>query len=370
MINQIHIASYRLDELPGLLNELPSKNWEYLPTNELRIASYLNNPRAQPSDEILFIAESEGQLIAFRIVLPEILFYENKEIRFAWNSGSWTHPNWRRKGVSSKLLKSVYAAWEGRLAFSNVSPESKKLLTQNDTYLFLKSLNGAKFHLRSDLAGKFETRFPKGKFLWNLWRPIDLLHNLFTTKSKKIEGLEFEPINQLTDDSIPFFEALFKEKNGFFRATEELNWIVKYPWITENIKFENTQKKYPFTLLVQQTCLKMFWIRKEEKTIGFVMLFLKNKQVTIPYLYLLESDSNILSVISNFIFNRSVELGGEVLLIANQDLAIAYKKTGLFKYQWSRKQEYYISKDLAKNLDLSVAFEIFDGDGDNVFSNT
>jgi len=304
------------------------------------------------------------------VVLPELLLYENKTIRFAWNSGSWTHPNWRRKGVSSKLLKSVYAAWNGRLAFSNVSPESKVLLTQIDTYLFLKSLNGAKFHLRSNLSGKFEKRFPKVKFLWNLWRPVDLLLNLFTVKSKKIKGLEFEPINQLIDESTPFFEALFKKKNGFFRAAKELNWIMKYQWISENIKFENTQKKYPFTLLVQQTDLKMYWIRKEEKTIGFMMVFLKNKQVTVPYLYLHESDSSILKVISNFIFNQSVDMGGEVLLITNQDLANVYKKTGLFKYHWNRKQEYYVSKDLAKCIDLSAPFEIFDGDGDHVFSNT
>lgn len=369
MIDQIQITSYRVEQLSDLLHESSSKDWDYLPINELRIASYLNNPRAKSTDEVVFIAELEGQLVSFRIVLPDLLFYKSEAIRFAWNSGSWTHPNWRRKGVSSKILKKVYAAWDGRLAFTNVSPESKMLYIRKDAFLFLKRLNGRKFFLKSDLVNLFKKRYPTGNFLWALWKPVDVILNFFNTKTKKIEGLKFEPINSLTDDSIAFFDSYLKDKNGFLRGAQELNWIMKYPWISEDSKYEKTQKKYLFTLQVEQTDRKIFSIKNAEKTIGYLMLFLKNKQVTVPYLHLNEMDSNTMKIISNFIFNQSLEWGGEVLMIADPNLSEAYKNTGLYKFSWERIQEYFVSKELEKCIDRNASFEVSDGDGDHVFSN-
>ena len=121
------------------------------------------------------------------------------------------------------------------------------LYTRKDAFLFLKRLSGAKFFLQSDLVRLFKQRYPKGKALWNLWKPVDVFLNLFKARNKKIDDLQFEPIEYLTEEATAFFDDRLKGKNGFLRGAKELNWIMKYPWISDDPKFEETQKKYLFT---------------------------------------------------------------------------------------------------------------------------
>lgn len=369
MNNEIQVTAYQLNQLEELFDAESAKNWNPLPINELRLASYLNNPRAEPTDEVFFTATVGGQMVSFRIVIPDLLFFENKVIRFAWNSGSWTHPDWRRKGISSKILKVVFEAWENRLAVTNTAQVSKKLFARMGTYLVFRELEGYKFFLHSDLVTLFKKRYPKGKWLWNLWKPIDLVLNIFNKKPKKINTLDFRKTDQLDEESTKFFDTIFNNKNGFLRDRASLNWIINYPWISEHSEFEEIQKKYQFTLHVKKTELKTFWIFKNDEKVGLIMLFLKNTQVTVPYLFLKTKSPNELKAISKFIYNQSTAWGGETVLIAEPTLANAYKKTQLFKYTWKRNQEYFISKGLSESLNLSTPFQIFDGDGDHVFSN-
>ena len=65
MNNEIQVTAYQLNQLEELFDAESAKNWNPLPINELRLASYLNNPRAEPTDEVFFTATVGGQMVSF-----------------------------------------------------------------------------------------------------------------------------------------------------------------------------------------------------------------------------------------------------------------------------------------------------------------
>ena len=370
MINQLHISTFRLNELDDLLQLMEQKKWTHLPTNQLRVASYRNNPRAKPTDVVAIMAEAEGELVSFRTLLPDHYHSEGKVIRFAWNSGSWTHPAWRRKGLSKLLFVKVYEAWDGLLAYSNFAPNSHQLNTASNRYEMLCELNGSKFFIKSDLETVFAKRMPSLAGLKSLIKPFDGLINILQLKkTPRLAGqnINFEPIEEALPES--FYKQVHFEKTGFLRGNDELNWIIRNPWISADNTWVAAQKKYPFTLKVQRAVRHCYKIISNGNEIGFLMLFLKNSQLTVPYLHLLESTPETLKKISYFIYNQSIIHRIKTLLIANEALSVAYQKTKLYKYRVQRKQAYYVTKKLGKAIGTRENMNIYDGDGDHVFSN-
>ena len=364
MKDDLNISIYQVQQLPELLHQLPKKPWSFLPTNNLRVQSYFNNPRGKITDPVLFIAESEGEMVGFRTVLPDVIFVDDKAIRFAWNSGSWTHPDFRRMGISSKILEVVREEWEDRLAFSNYAPASEELYTRGNLFMPFQKLEGFKFFIESDLEGVVSKRF--SNWLGSLARPIDGLINLKKPVSKPVFNLQFEPLESLDRD---FFSSFLNGKNGFLRGVDELNWIVKNQWISDKTSFEETQKKYPFSLKVEATESGWFWIRKGGEVIGFMMIFRKEDQVTVPYCYLLEESGEVLADVCYFAHNQAVSWGCSMLILAKPHLAKAYQESNLYKYKVARNQVYYFTKTLLEAVGEQHDFQIFDGDGDHVFSN-
>lgn len=303
-------------------------------------------------------------MVGFRTVLPDALFVDGVEIRFAWNSGSWTHPDFRRMGISSKILEVVREHWGDRLAFSNYAPASEELYTQGDLFVPFRKLEGFKFFIESDLEGVISKRF--SNLLGNLTRPIDRVLNLKKPIVKAPKNLQFEKIDSLDRD---FFDSFLNGKNGFLRGVDELDWIVKNQWISSKGSFEETQKRYPFTLKVEAAQSGLFWIRKEGGVIGFLMIFRKENQVTVPYCYLLKRTEETLTDICYFVHNQAVRWKCSTLLLAKPRLAKAYQKSNLYKYKVARNQVYFFTKTLLEVVGEGANFHIFDGDGDHVFSN-
>lgn len=366
MSENLHIKSYRLDELEGL----DFSSFDYLPVSELRIKSYLKNPRATPSDKVLFIAFDGEKAIGFRTILPDTIFTKKGEFRVAILSGSHTRPDYRRKGISSNILDQVFNEWNGQIIYSNYAPNSQQLYSKSNRFQILKELSGAKFFIKSPLENIIGKRFPELAFSTPILRVLDLSANaFFNKKASKSTGLIFEKIDEISKKNTAFLSVFLKNKKGVLRGTEELNWIIENPWISDNSIFAEAQKKYPFTLFTKKTKRLNFSIKKENQVIGFLMIFQKNSQLTIPYLYLSASASRLLNEIANFIHQQVLELNASTLLIADPKLAESYKKTGGFIFSKKRNQTFFISKKLAEQIGDTFDFLVFDGDGDHVFSN-
>ena len=129
------IRVYTLDELESHIQRTYSNPEEMIPLSPLRLNSYLRNPRAEKTDPVLFELWLNERPVAYRTVLPDLLFdLEGNSSRFAWLSGNWVDPEFRRKGLSTKLLQRAEALWDGRLFYTNYAPASKAEARPSSTF--------------------------------------------------------------------------------------------------------------------------------------------------------------------------------------------------------------------------------------------
>jgi len=160
----IHII--RKSEIAIWLRSESFKNYEFIPLSQLRAESYINNPHANPDDPLVFMLMKVDQVIAFRTVLPDKWYSKDGQtIRFAWLSGSWVHPSYRRKGYSTHLLKAVEKHWQGRLMYTNNAAASKKLYDKTCNFVSVAKFSGIRFYTVGGLLGLIENKLP---FLKNI----------------------------------------------------------------------------------------------------------------------------------------------------------------------------------------------------------
>lgn len=365
-MKNLQIESYRVDEL----KKLDFSGADILPISSLRIKSYINNPRAEASDKILFLAKQEQKIVGFRTVFPDSIFTKKEVVRFATVSGSWTHPDHRRKGISSILLKKVMQEWNGLILYSNYAPGAQKLFDSFGEFKIWKSLTGTKFFIKNPLENIIGKRFPELGFSTPILRIIDLSANVVVNKKQSATSkLSFQKIEKIEGEDSKFIASFLQKKSGLLRGPDELNWIIENPWISDDSLFAKAQKKYPFTLFTKETKRLSFSIRKKNQIIGFLMIFQKNAQITIPYLYILDNSAENMHETAHFIKKIVLKLKASTLLIAAPALADFYKKTGGYIFSKKRNQNYFVTKKLLDLLDSDEEYSIFDGDGDHVFSN-
>ena len=103
------IEKIRLKELAGFVESETFQQLEIVPVTPGRVKSYLNNPAAKPDDVVLYLVFKNKKLVAFRSLFAGVVFNGKEQIRFAWCSGNWVHPDFRRKGFAQLLLNFYFS---------------------------------------------------------------------------------------------------------------------------------------------------------------------------------------------------------------------------------------------------------------------
>ena len=124
---KLEIKKIRLKELNDFVKSEMFNQFEILPISPERVKSYINNPKAKPEDVVLYLGSINNALVAFRSLFAGELISDDLKTRFAWCSGNWVAPEFRRKGFSEQLLKEAYSDWSGKLMFTNYAPNSENL---------------------------------------------------------------------------------------------------------------------------------------------------------------------------------------------------------------------------------------------------
>lgn len=278
--------STTLEELEPYLEKTLSNNPSLLPVSPLRLDSYLHNPRAQLSDKVLFEMWDEGRLIAYRTLLPDCFFDESGNAhRFAWLSGNYVIPEYRRQGISTRLLQHAEACWEGRLMYTNYAPVSKAVYDRSGQFRLLARREGARYYLRSASADLLKERV--GNFTQVL-KLADRLANRLV--ERKLERYDQAPDEACAVSRIvisdPVVQILLEREAGgslFRRDAEVFKWIVDHPWVTEK---KDPVLPYHFSLSADrfENLLYKFELRDGEGS-GFLWLVVHDRKMSAPYLF-------------------------------------------------------------------------------------
>ncbi len=367
------IKKFTISELIEFVFSDEYKKLKNIPISKHRALSYSKNPRISSNDNtVMFLAYDGDELVGYRTILSDYFYQNNKKLKIGWLSGNWVKPDKRRTGISTKLFKAVYEEWNGNLAYTNYAPASKAVYDKTSKFIKFKSNKGIRAYNRfcfAELLPPKANIFQKSKLLL---RVIDFILNLFCDiriivlkNFISVKNINFEYVNFI-DDEINEFIKNKSDKEICRRSQNELNWIIKYPWIIEQATKDDDNKRYHFSSTSKRFNNYNIKIYDDNKKLtAYIMLTLRDKKLSVPYCYYDNNINDIIKIIYNLMLKKHLSM----LTVYNNDI-VDYIKNHSTPFLFKKKiyRNYFITKEVNSKFLENQLINFQDGDGDCVFT--
>lgn len=355
----MELKKIRLQDLEAFGRSELFQSFETKPVSAARIQSYLNNPHALPEDVVLYLLHEENKLLAFRTLFPGRLMNQSK--RFAWLSGNWVHPDYRRQGCSKRLLDAALKDWDERLMFTNYAPASLQLYLKTKQFQTVYLDHGTRFYFYFRTRKVLADRYPKLAFLlpvldFFIQLVAGFTHLLF--HPMRVRHFSMKELN-LPDQACLQLAETKKDSYLFTRGRQELDWIFKYPWLSPSD--DQFVHSYPFSSFARQFKYRSIKIFHEDKLIGFMVVLLRDGQMRTVHLQL---PYDRMRIAARFLIRVAVKNKVETLTVLNPKLAKEIQK---------RPNPFLVHKKIEHGIYSSFPVssamrKIQDGEGDFIFS--
>ncbi|SNR64629.1 GNAT family N-acetyltransferase [Lutibacter flavus] len=369
----VTIRKIKLKDLETFIKSNEYLSFEEKPISEARSISYLKNPNADDNDIVLYLGFKNNKLIGYKSIFADTFISNNSKVKFGWLSGTWTHQNFRRRGVSSLLFEEVYKDWRGRLMYTNYAKESKAVYDKTGKFELLNKLEGYRYYFRFC----FKELLPPKSIFWkknkNILGYLDNILNLIFDfrfklfKVKRFSLYKFEKIEKL-DIEIESFLKPYKKKELFQRDKKIFEWIINYPWIKTDSETKENSEQYHFSSYACsfETNWHKIYNRNTHKILGVALINARDKQLKIPYFY---SNPEAILTLKNEILKLILSKKLNYITIYNQELNESLLNGKILKLKRKKfTQNYFVSKELLKEFPEIKNLSVQSGDGDVVFT--
>jgi GNAT superfamily N-acetyltransferase len=357
----MRIEKYTPERLKEFLESDMYRDMPYIPVSRHRAESWLQNPRLEPDDIIMYLGFEGEDMIAYRGILPD----RHGEVRFGWLSGIWVRPDHRRMGMASRLIMEAYEDWGHRLMVTNYAPEAGAVFDKSGHFELYFARPGMRYYQRSNLSvllGNRRTLYRRSRPLLDLTDAVlNNLQDLRIRMHRETPGkliVEEKPIMDF--DAVDFLQK--HKGTGFsLRGMEEFYWITSYPWI---ITGPGKDERYFFSSVApafKNICLTL---REEDGSIrGFLWIVVNGEKMSLPYAVLRPGKGiDISPVLRKYMQTHRV-----AYLTSYQGRINETFQPGPLLNRRRMIQKYFATMDLMKHLPDPGSVVFQDGDGDVVF---
>lgn len=342
---------------------------EFVPISKHRALSHIANPRAKDEDVLLLLAYEEKELVGYLGVLPDLIYVDNEFVRCGWLSCMWINHKHRGKKIAFKLVQKSIELWDKKILVTEFTDPARRLYDKTENFVSLKEIKGIRLYLRFNLAKILP---PKRKFFNQIKTPLKIFDALFNglfdlrylVLRNKLKNLQLEYVNQVDEEIDRFVEAR-QQKQIFKRRKEDLNWIIKNPWILSSRTEDEDSKRYHFSSLEKRfefVPIKIF--DQKDELIAFVLFARRNDDLKIPYCYGKDKTA-IIKVIRYHLIKWRIK----TFTAFNTELLVSLQESrmpALFRKEI--KRNYIVSSSIVDDQFLGQDFEIQDGDADCSFT--
>ncbi|MDP3916142.1 MAG: hypothetical protein Q8R96_20630 [Bacteroidota bacterium] len=365
----MQIVEIKVSDLPDFVK---SELWQQLttkPLTVLRAISQFHNPRANPNDIALIFAHENGELLGLAGILPNLI---NGQVDLPASSNTcwWVHPE-KGKKLAFPLFMKAFAVCGQRMFMTDCTPHTISILKETNWFEIPDITPGIRGFLKFNLHELIPAKLPSARKLKPLLKLADQTFNFLIVPYKKLlwsrvmRSLpEVEYLNSLDQELHTFIEL--HTQNEFIRRTgKDLEWILKFPWITgSDIDQSKTLVKYPFSHIVESFEQYFVKITASNQTIGLLLISVRDGHMKIPYAYFQEKDARmVLKVIYQQALRRNV-----VTLTVFNPVLVNMMDSVVYPFIFKKKIKRLVA--ISKNLfdDYQKYPLIQDGDGDIVFT--
>lgn len=374
----MEIREIRQHQLQAYIDSAEYRTTRYVAISKHRALSHLRNPRVKPDDLVLVLIYEGGEMVAYLGVFADNLHFSTGIEHVGWLSCMWVNPIMRGKGIAKKLIQRVFEAWDYKILVTEFTPAAHGLYNRTEQFLDLAKPEGVRGYLRLNLS----YLLPKKDEKWNKWKPfligIDRLFNVFNalrlyTKLDYRVSLDclggdkdFEYLTEIDAESWAFIQKQ-KGKELMNRGKEDLEWILKNPWLISAPFKDANAGRYHFSAIDDSFNFLMIKVFDLKMNINaFMILSIRGKNLKIPYIYIEEGQE---WYVLQLIYRHMVKMKLDMLTVFHPTLVQLIKKgkTPFFKKR-DFKRHYIIGKVLGEQLAATPNFIIQDGDADAVFT--
>lgn len=361
---KLEIQKIRLDELENFVESETYKLLSTVPITPDRAKSYIKNPNARPDDVVLYLGFIENNLLAFRTLFAGKINTNNLQIHFAWCSGNWVHPEFRRLGFSEQLLKEAYSDWDKKLMFTNYAPNSEKLYLKTGWFQAINKFDGVRGYLFPKTR-KLIARANTNKISKFAYLILDVLISIISSFrvlffiNKQNNNIRFETIST-PDKQCYEFNNKDNFKFLFNREEKELNWIFQFPWLSLSDNF--LIQKYPFSSFSKSFNYQTVKIFAENKFEGYFLFSVREGHLKTLYFNIQKGfEKEIALFLKQFCAENKIE----IITVYNSTLAKQFFEQKFpFLHVKKYGQKIYSSFEINYNSE----YQFQDGDGDVIFT--
>ena len=366
----LEIKTYTASQLLEFINSEEFEQLENYPITKHRALSHFKNPRGDENDKLLYLAYENKELVGYRLIMADSIIIDENPEKIGWYSCVWVHPKKRGSGIAKKLVEISLADWNNNIIFQGPVAASKNLYVSTNVFNEI-FITGLRAYTRFDFNEVISAKTPTLKSISFIFKLTDDFLNLFvdaissskpiTDKSNKIKF-----VNEI-DDEIDNFIKKHHHQNLFKRSKTELNWILNYPWILNSDTIDRVSANYHFSSIAKRfEFFNVKFYNTENQLVGFVMLQLRNKHLTVHTAYFEFSQTK---TIVELIYQLIKENKINSLSVYNKEL-VDYMSSNPnpFIFKKSLKRGFYYSKNFEHYFKKNPQLRFEAGDGDMIFT--
>ena len=341
-----------------------------VPISRHRAISHIRNPRVEAEDIIMVMAYEEEKMTGYLGVFADQVFLNNQSLKAGWLSCMWVDPEMRGKGIAKKLLHKVLESWDQRILVTEFTKAAKGLYDRSDAFQDLKQSKGIRGYLRLDFEGIIPRKSPGLTRFKPIFRFSDAILNLVNQPrlklSQKDPNIIWTYINHIDQELADFIHS--RQSNQLTsRKAEDLNWIIKHPWVLSAPQKDDISKRYHFSALDKRfEVLNLRLKNKQGGLVGYMMLTIRGNYLKVPYFYVEKEFINSAALI---ILNHMIEAGLRIITVFHPPLVKYFKQNPQpFIHLRKAYRNYIISKVFSEHQNAQSEIHIQDGDADCAFT--
>ncbi|MDR1729507.1 MAG: GNAT family N-acetyltransferase [Prevotellaceae bacterium] len=285
----MQIESYNRQELQEFIESGFYKQLDNIPISYHRALSQIHNPACDEEDTLLWAAYDHNSLVGYAGILPGMCRAGKVDKKIYWLSGFWVDESYRKKQVASLLFFPLIRAYEERLFITNIVPGLEKTYQRLGIFQPTVYRTGYRFYMQFCFSEIIVSRKFRSPFLKSAAALTDYLLNLpfsvrtlFYKKSKKTFHITEDSCFDENFQSL--INSLQPEDNYIKKDATHFEWILRYPWILQGKQDEESQR-YFFSSRSGRFNYCPLKVYEKEKLAGFVLLKIRDRALTVSYLY-------------------------------------------------------------------------------------
>ncbi|MBN1143350.1 MAG: hypothetical protein JXA72_02965 [Bacteroidales bacterium] len=359
--------SYNKHELLDFINSEHFTRLKKLPISRHRAISQINNPRASDDDILLIVQFDKEQVVGYLGVLPDYLKNQDEIQKVGWLTCFWSDKAYKSNNIAANLFLRVIRAWDQKIFITNLVPWHERLYQRTRMFLPTSYKKGFRGYMRFNLSEILPPKRKLYKKLYLLLKIVDVLSNLVSdSRFVLFRGYQMVDMNVEACDTVDEAMAVFIENhnrdNWNQRGKNELNWILKYPWVIQQAQPDAESEKYYFSSVSTRFFYKLLrFTGRDGEVKGLTMLCIRNNSLTVPYVF---AEDNCYDSIARALVNDMIKYKLSMVTAFDNNLAGSLQKMRIpFIFRKQIKKPFLISK----NFGFITELKFQDGDGDCAF---